>query len=211
MPAEDPAVGMQLVDHDDAELLEQLEPLRVVGEDRAVEHVGVRDHDLAGCPDGRPDRRRRVAVVGRGDDRQPGRRGELAELRDLVLAEGLGREEHQGPRRRVVHDRLEDREHVAQALARRRRGDDDRVLAGMDRVEGIRLVDVRPLDAARRQPVHDARVQPVRELAEGGLSGGDHRVMDDASGDGWLGQEVGQDGRGVRGGVQAHGRSSMAR
>ena len=66
MPAEDPAVGMQLVDHDDPELLEQLEPLRVVGEDRAVEHVRVGDHDLAGCPDGRPDRRGRVAVIGRG-------------------------------------------------------------------------------------------------------------------------------------------------
>ena len=52
-----------------------------------------------------------------------------AELGDLVLAEGLGREQHQGPRRRIVHDRLQDRQHVAQALAGGGRGDDDGVLA----------------------------------------------------------------------------------
>ena len=66
MAAEHAAVGVQLVDDDDPELLEQLEPLGVVGEDRRVEHVRVGDHDLAGGPDRRTDRGGRVAVVGRG-------------------------------------------------------------------------------------------------------------------------------------------------
>ena len=120
--AEDAAVGVQLVDHDVAELLEQLEPLRVVRQDRRVEHVRVGDHDLPGRPDRRPDRRRRVAVIGRRRDRQPGRRRQLAELGDLVLAERLGREEQQRPRRRIVGDRLQDRQGVAQASCPTRSG-----------------------------------------------------------------------------------------
>ena len=61
--AEHAAVHVQLVDDDDPQLLEQLEPLRVVGEDRRVEHVRVGHHDLPGLADRRPDRCRRVAVV----------------------------------------------------------------------------------------------------------------------------------------------------
>ncbi len=48
MAAEQAAVGVQLVDDDELQVLEQLEPLGVVGEDRGVEHVRVRDHDLPG-------------------------------------------------------------------------------------------------------------------------------------------------------------------
>ena len=73
--AEHAPVGVQLVDDDHPDLLEELEPLRVVGEDRRVEHVRVRDDDLARRPDRRPDRRRRVAVVGgRGDLERAGAR-----------------------------------------------------------------------------------------------------------------------------------------
>ena len=57
-------------------------------------------------------------------------------------------------------------------------------------------------------PLDDARIQPVRELAEHRLARREHRVMDDAAGDGWLGQQVRQDGGGVRGSVESHGRSS---
>ena len=149
--AEHAAVGVQLVDDDELELLEQLEPLRVVGEDRRVEHVRVGHDDLARRPDRGPDRRRGVAVVRRGDDRQAGRCRQLAELRHLVLAERLGREEEQGARRRIVGDGLERRERVAQGLARRRRRHDDDVLAGVDRLDGLGLVRVQLLDPAPGQ------------------------------------------------------------
>ena len=49
--AEYPAIRVQLVDDDDLELLEQLEPLGVVREDRRMEHVRVGDDDLAGGAD----------------------------------------------------------------------------------------------------------------------------------------------------------------
>ena len=128
--AEDAPVGVELVDDDHLELLEQLEPLRVVGQDRRVEHVRVGHHDLAGGPDRGPDRRRRVAVVGRRGRRpSPESSGQGAELGDLVLAEGLGREQEEGPRRPVGGQRLEDRQRCSTATCptrsasrRRRRG-----------------------------------------------------------------------------------------
>ena len=46
--AEDAAVRVRLVDDDVAQLLEELEPLGVMGQDRAVEHVRVGDNHLAG-------------------------------------------------------------------------------------------------------------------------------------------------------------------
>ncbi len=45
---EDAAVRMRLVDHDVAQLLEELKPLGVMRQDRRVEHVRVGDHHLAG-------------------------------------------------------------------------------------------------------------------------------------------------------------------
>ncbi len=114
---ENAPVRMELVDDDDAELLEQLEPLGVMRQDRRVEHVRVGHDHLPGGPDRRPDRSRRVTVVGRGRDRQARGRGKLAELGHLVLSERLGREQEQGPCRRVLGDRLEDRQGVAQRLA----------------------------------------------------------------------------------------------
>ena len=72
MAAEDAAIGMQLVDDDDAQLLEELEPLGVVGQDRRVEHVRVGDDDLTGGPDGGAHGGWRIAVVGRGRDGQAG-------------------------------------------------------------------------------------------------------------------------------------------
>jgi len=41
------AVVVQLVEDDDPQVLEQLHPPRVVGEDRGVEHVGVGEHHVA--------------------------------------------------------------------------------------------------------------------------------------------------------------------
>jgi hypothetical protein len=68
VPTEDAAVGVELVDDDVAELFEQLEPFRVVREDRGVEHVRVGHHHLARTPDGRPDGGGRVAVIRGGGD-----------------------------------------------------------------------------------------------------------------------------------------------
>ena len=123
-----------------------------------MEHVRVRHDDLAGAADGRPNRGRGVAVIGRRGDGEAGCPRELAELGDLILAERLGRKEEEGASGRVVGDRLEDRQRVAQRLARRGRRDDDHVIARPDRLDRVGLVAVQPVDAARRQAGPDPRI-----------------------------------------------------
>jgi len=204
VPAEHPAIRVQLVDDDDLELLEELEPFGVVGEDRGVEHVRVGHDHLSGRPDRGPDRGRGVPVIGGGHDRQASRSGQLAELGHLVLPKGLGREQEERPRRWVVGDGLERRHRVAQRLARRGRGDDHDILAGVDGIDRLRLVRVGPLDPARCQPRDDPRVQPGRESPVHGAARRDHGVMHDTTGHRRLGEQVGEDGLRVRGGVRSH-------
>jgi hypothetical protein len=179
--AEHAAVGVQLVDDDDPYLLEQLEPLRVMRQDRRVEHVRVRDDDLAGGPDRGADRGRRVAVVCRRRDLQVAGPGESRELRHLILAEGLRREQEQGPRRGVLGQRLEDGQGVAECLAGRRRGDDHDVLAAVDRGDRVGLVRVERPNAALLEAPGDPLVEPWRKWRRPGFPCGQPRVMDDAT------------------------------
>ncbi len=130
-----------------------------------MEHVRVRDHDLPGLADRRADRRRRVPVVAGRRDLEPGVLHQLPELRHLVLAERLGGEQEQRPCRRVLGQRLEDGHRVAQRLAGRGGRHHDDVPARVHGLDRVRLVGVRALDAALRQPGPDPRVQPVRPVS----------------------------------------------
>jgi hypothetical protein len=203
--AEDPAIRVQFVDDDDPELLEQLEPLRVVRQDRRMEHVRVGHDHLAGTSDRGPDGRRRIPVVGRGGHRQAGRSGKLGELGDLILTEGLRGEDVQRPGGRIVGDRLQGGDRVAQGLARGSRGDDDDIAAGPDRLEGLGLVNVQAFDAAGRKAVADPFVEPVGQGSVRARPRRQGGVMDDAPGEGWFGKEVPQDRRRIARGVCAHG------
>ena len=204
VPAEHASIRVQLVDDDDLELLEELEPLGVVGEDRRVEHVRVGDHHLAGGPNSRPDRGGRVPVVGRGEDGQAGCRRKAAELGHLVLTERLGREQEEGAGRRIVDDRLQDRDRVAQGLARGGRSDDHHVVAGVDRLHRLGLVDVRALDASRGETRDDARVEPAWEIGEDRLARRQDGMVDDAARQRRLGQQRIEDGAGFGRGVGSH-------
>ncbi len=206
--AEHAPVRVELVDHDHLQLLEQLEPLGVVGEDRRVEHVRVGHDDLPGGAHRRADRGRRVAVVGRGDDRQAGCAGEFAELGYLVLPERLGREQEQPAGGGILRDGLERRQGVAQGLARCRRGDHDDVLTGVDGIDRLELVGVQPLDLATREAADDALVEPGRHVGVRGLARRDDLVVDDAAGERGLLQQALENRRGVGGGVGAHRRDS---
>ena len=106
----------------------------------------------------------RVAVVDAGCDVDLGGGGQLAERGQLVLAQRLGREEVQRASGGILGHRLEDRQVVAQRLARRGRRDDDDVLAGAQRLERLRLVGVEHLDARAMQGTDEALVQPRGEL-----------------------------------------------
>jgi hypothetical protein len=66
--AVDPAQAVQLVHHHVAQVLKELHPLRVVGQDPLVQHVGVRHHDVGPRPDRLAGVLRRVPVVGERAD-----------------------------------------------------------------------------------------------------------------------------------------------
>ena len=159
--AEDAPVGVRLVDDDETELLEELEPLRVVGQDGRAQHVRVGDHHLAGLADDGPDGRRRVTVVdGRGEVHLRQRR-EVAELRQLVLAQSLGGKEVERPSGAVVGDGLQDGEVVAERLAGGRGRHDGHVAALSQRLDGLSLVAVEAADAAKLEGPDQAGIEPV--------------------------------------------------
>ena len=103
---------------------------------------------------------------------RPGGARQLTELCDLVLAERLGGEQEQGPRRRILSDRLQDGQRVAERLARRRGRDDNDVPAIPDKLDRLRLVRVQLVHAARGEAVADPRIQPRRQGRERAARGG---------------------------------------
>ncbi len=208
MSAEHAPIGVEFVDDDDPQLLEELVPLGVMGEDRGVEHVRVGDDDLTGRTDSRPDGRRGISVIrGRRDVQRRGTR-ELTELGDLVLPERLGREEEQGAGGRIVGDGLQGRDRIAERLAGGGRRHDDHVFTRMDRVHRRRLMVIGSLDAARRQTAHDPWIQPRRELREGRRAGGDDLVVDHAARDRRFGKQIREHGLRVGWRVGAHHEAS---
>ena len=190
MRAEDAPVRVRLVDHDVAQLLEELEPLRVMRQDRRVEHVRVGDHDLARAANGRSNGRRRIAVVDAGRDLQLGCRGEPAEGCQLVLAERLGREQVQRASRWILRDGVQDRQVVAQRLARRGGRDDDDVLAALQGVERVGLVGVEHLDALSVERSHQALVEPIRKRRRDSLALRQDTVGDKGIGDVLVAQQA---------------------
>ena len=156
--AEDAPVGVKLVDHDVAEVLEEVQPLRVVREDPGVQHVGVGQDQVRPRPHRAPRVRRRVAVVGEHPEFRQAP-GEGFQLRELVLGERLGGKEveHAGVGR--SEERLEHREVVAEGLPRGGRGDHDHVLALVDELPAPRLVRVELLDAARPERVGESPIE----------------------------------------------------
>ena len=168
------------------EVLEELEPLRVVRKDRRVEHVRVGDDHLPGRPHDAADVRRRIAVVGVRLQADVGRARQRAQLHELVRRQRLGGEEVERPGRVVLRDRVEDRQVVAERLARCGRRDDHDVLALRHRLVRRRLVRVERLDPASAQRVDDPPVDALRprrmawrprlELAMRGDERGEQRV-----------------------------------
>ena len=151
---ENAAVGVRLVDHDVAQVAEELGPQRVVGQDAGVEHVGVGQQHARAAADTAARGLGRVAVVGGGqrvDDPLPRGLHQRIPLAELILCQRLGRVDVQGARQRITRQRLQHRHVKAQRLAAGRRGGDDDVLARQRGVDRLGLVRVQPLGAGRGQ------------------------------------------------------------
>ena len=151
LAAEQTAIRVELVDDDELEAREEPAPPRMVRQDARVEHVGIRHHDVARLSDGGAPSGRGVAVVCVHSqvDRQASL--ERAELRQLVLGEGLRREQVHGATLGVLEHPLQDREVVAERLAARGGRDDRQVPAPPNLGVSLGLVGVESGDPARGQ------------------------------------------------------------
>ena len=166
MAAEHSAVHVQLIDDHVFERFEQLRPLCVVREDGRMQHVRVREHDMPGRANRPPRVRRCVAIVSKRTYVRASFRNQAVQLVELVLGERLGWEQVERPRRAVLEDCANHRDVVAECLATRCRGHDDCVLARERTFDGLRLVCVRPLNAALSERFDELRVHAVRPLGE---------------------------------------------
>jgi len=166
---EDASVGMKLVDDYVAEVLEQLHPLRVVGQDAGVEHVRIRDHDVPRRADDPPDVAGGVAVVGVRLDVHIQRFHQPVQLRYLVLRERLGREQVEGAGLRLLQDRVQDGDVVTEGLARGSWRDDHHISASLDVRQRLRLVGVEGLNAPISQHGDQPRVGALWKWSVDGL------------------------------------------
>ena len=88
MAAEDAAVGVQFVQDDVAQIFEEARPFGVVRQDAGVQHVWIREDDVAAFADGFAGVAGRVAIV--GEDAEANRRGASPDR--AVRLVGLARE-----------------------------------------------------------------------------------------------------------------------
>jgi hypothetical protein len=159
--AEHPAVVMALVDHDVPEPAQERRPATVLGQQGVGEHVRVRVQVAGVCARPVPVLPRGVAVEGR---RAHPRQGEAADGRQLVPCQRLRRGEVERPRRRVLEQATEQRQQVAERLARRRTGREHDRRARPRRLRRGHLVGPRPLHADRPQPAAQQARHPLRPV-----------------------------------------------
>ena len=162
--AEDAAVLVHLVHHHVAQVFEELHPQGVVGQDALVQHVRVGDHDVAAGADGPPRRLGRVAVEGEGLDVGAQVGDQAVHLQHLVLAQGLGRKQVQGPGLGLAQDGVQHRQVVAEGLAAGRRRGHHQGTAGQGQAHRLGLVAVQLLDAARGQHRRQPRIELRRQV-----------------------------------------------
>src|SRR5262249_4392670 len=129
----------------------------------------------------------------RDADAEPG--DELAQRRDLIARERLGRKQVEGARAGVLEQRVEDGDVVAEALpGRGGRGDDD--VARGDGGQRLGLVGEQPDDAARGERGGEARIERGRHVGEARPAAGQLAYVDEVRGDAAIGaparEDVGQ-------------------
>ncbi len=146
MAAKDAPVGVELVDDHIAQPLKEIGPLRMRGQNARVKHVRVGEHNARAAADAPAFARRRIAIIDGDRLRLGQRRGDVdhptAQPRQLVLRKRLGGKEIERARRGVILQRLEDRQVVAECLAARGGGDDDRVASRQRMLERLGLMAV---------------------------------------------------------------------
>jgi len=173
MTAQNAAVGVQLIENDVTEIFEEADPFRVVRENAGVDHVGIREDDVAAFANGFAGVAGRVAIVGEDAEGIVEARSEIVKLGELILSEGLGGVEVKGAGVGIFEDGIEDREVVANRFAGGSGRDDDHVASGANRFGGGGLVSVEAFNAFGVVGGYEIRANPVGHGCERAFAGGE--------------------------------------
>ena len=164
--AENAAIGMQLVDHDVAQILEEPRPTGVVRQHSGVQHIGIGQHDAGSAANGSACVLRRVAVIGKGANIAARRPDQPMEFGELIFGQGLGGKQIKGASVGIFEKLVEDGQIVAKRLAAGGRRHQNHVFACPDTFERFGLVAVEARDTALGQDFFQPRVNRFRQIGK---------------------------------------------
>ena len=195
LATEDAAQGVELVDHDVAQPHEERRPLLVRREDADVQHFRICQQDVGVLAGPGAVVAVRVAVVGDGAQSgdEPG-----PQRSKLILRECLGGVDQQCGVAPAGDHRFDDRDLVAERLARRSAGCDDHARSGAQAIDGRRLMCVQLEDVPRPQARDDLVVHGLDGLGVVGVARRDHLAVHETAG------QLGVRGERVERGARVH-------
>ncbi len=158
--AEDPFINMRLVNDDQPQMAEKIQPSRMIGQDAGVDHVGIGEDDAGlgfDCRTGRP---RRVAVV--NEDAVRVFRRQTDQAFELVLRQSFRGEDEDGGAVFIGGEHIEDRDLVDEALPAGCTGRDDDVLPICESLQRLALMTVEHIDIGLIQGMDRLRPEPCR-------------------------------------------------
>src|SRR5664279_2650293 len=162
MASENSAIGMQFIQNDVTQILEQPHPLGVVWQDAGVQHVWIRQDDMATLSNRLARVLRRVAIVGEHSKAvfEPG--GQVMQLSKLVLGQCLGWEQVKGASVWVLQHGIQYRKVVAKCFTGCCRRYDDNILAAVHQLRSGSLVRIELSDSLSHVSLNQFPSHPVR-------------------------------------------------
>ncbi len=203
MRAEHPTGDVRLVDDHDRQPQEEVRPARVVGQQRRVEHVRVREHEVRVATDQRALGGRSVPVVHGG-----AQLGQLehTHLPELIPRERLRRVEPQGRRLLAVERGRCEGHGRSERLPRGGPRGEHHVAACQQRTQGARLVRVQALDPEQLEPAGEQVGDLRRERLEHRRDRGELTDVGQRPGAIGIGADRVEEGVGIHTGHRSHRR-----
>lgn len=157
--AKNAAIGMHFVEHDVAQPLKKSGPLRVVRKNARMHHVGVAENDAPLLAGFLSRVSWRIAVKDDGGHGNAAVFDHRVQPVLLVPRQCLGRIKEERGGARILGESLEHGQVETEALAACRRRRDDHILATARGSDGLYLMTVELLDAARMQGADESGME----------------------------------------------------
>jgi len=157
------AIGMNFINHDIPQVFKQLDPLRVVRQNPAVQHIRVRHDDMPRLPNRLSRRAGRIAVIGIRLDINAHRLNQLIQFADLISRQRFRRKEVQCPCIIVLQNGRQHRQVIAHRFAGGRRRDNHNIPPCQHLSDCVRLMAIQLMHPAFFQHRKQPRIKRIRE------------------------------------------------